>query len=87
MDGTVWGSYPLGPPAGLRGGKLQNDAVDSEPVMLNHTRPMYTEEARANKVMGEMSLSILVGADGVVKAVKVRNGFLTALRGRRNAPS
>ncbi|HKP85703.1 MAG TPA: TonB family protein [Blastocatellia bacterium] len=48
-----------------------NPAVDSRPVALNNPAPLYTEQARKNKVNGEVRLRILVGDDGLVKQAKV----------------
>jgi TonB family protein len=53
-----------------------NEAVDTKPVALNKPRPNYTEEARKNKVQGSVRARVLVGADGLVKQVKIIGGGL-----------
>lgn len=46
-------------------------AVDSRPVLLFRPRPLYTEEARKNKIQGVVTARVLVGADGLVKNVRI----------------
>ena len=50
-------------------------AVDSRPVILNQPIPRYTEEARRRGVSGQVTMRVLVGADGEVKQVKVISGL------------
>jgi TonB family protein len=50
-------------------------AVDSFPVALNNPRPLYTEEARKNKIQGTVRARVLVGADGGVKQVRIARGL------------
>ncbi len=65
-----------GPQLGGRpGGNDPNGPVDSRPVPLNRPRPNYTEEARKNKIQGVVQARVLVGADGVVKQVRVTRGL------------
>lgn len=52
-----------------------SDAVDSRPVLLNQPRPLFTEEARKNKVQGVVKVRILVDATGSVKEVVVTRGL------------
>lgn len=52
------------------------DRVDSRPLALNRPRPNYTEEARKNKVQGVVTARVLVGADGLVRQVKIRGAGL-----------
>ena len=54
-----------------------NEAVDAKPLALNKPRPNYTEEARKEKVQGVVRAKILVGADGLVKQVKISGIGLT----------
>jgi TonB family protein len=49
--------------------------MSAYPAPLNSPRPMYTEEARQNKVQGEVRLHILVGSDGRVKNVRITRGL------------
>ncbi len=59
------------------GGKDSNhqtrqEPVDARPVVLNRPRPNYTEQARINRVQGTVKARILVGADGVVRQVRLQ---------------
>jgi TonB family protein len=45
--------------------------VDSIPILLNSPRPIHTEEARKNKIQGDVLARVLVGADGSVKNVRI----------------
>jgi TonB family protein len=54
-----------------------NESVDSKPVALNKPRPNYTEEARKNKVQGSVRARVLVGADGMVKQVRISGAGLS----------
>jgi periplasmic protein TonB len=59
----------------LGGGDYNADgsarAVDSKPIALNEPRPLYTEEARKNKIQGNVRARILVGSDGSVKQCRL----------------
>jgi TonB family protein len=46
-------------------------SVDQKPVALDFPRPNYTEEDRHNNVEGIVRIKVLVGADGIVKQVRV----------------
>jgi periplasmic protein TonB len=46
-------------------------AVDSEPVVLNHVWPRYTDEARNNQVQGTVTVRMLVDETGTVTQVRV----------------
>jgi TonB family protein len=65
---TGGGDRSIGYPG--RSSSLQ-PAVDSKPRLLNNPRPLYTEEARKNKVQGSVKVRLQVGADGLVKEVAV----------------
>ncbi|MBI3654487.1 MAG: energy transducer TonB [Acidobacteria bacterium] len=80
--------FRLGEDGGQNDGKRQdgtarrdrpydNEAVDSKPVALNKPRPNYTEQARREKVQGMVHARILIGADGLVKQVKISGVGLT----------
>jgi len=58
---------------GSRGGPAT--VVDSKPIALNSPQPRYTEEARKNKIQGNVTARVLVGADGQVKQVKITRGL------------
>lgn len=49
--------------------------VDTKPVPLNSPQPRYTEEARKNKIQGNVTARVLIGADGQVKQVKITRGL------------
>ncbi len=49
--------------------------VDERPVLLNQPHPLFTEEARKNKVQGVVRVRILVDASGAVKEVVVMRGL------------
>jgi TonB family protein len=63
----------------LGGGNLNPDgsakSVDSKPVLLNRPQPLYTEEARKNKIQGTVRVRILVGVDGRVKRASIVTGL------------
>jgi protein TonB len=50
-------------------------AVDRRPVLLNEPRPLYTEDARKNKVQGVVRVRVLVDDRGAVKEVKIIRGL------------
>jgi TonB family protein len=55
-------------------GKISRaDEVDSQPVLLNHIRPSYTEEARRHRVQGVVKARILITADGSVRRVVLQS--------------
>ncbi|MEK6284249.1 MAG: TonB family protein [Acidobacteriota bacterium] len=45
-----------------------SSSVDRKPKLLNIPRPIYTEEARRNRIEGMVRVRVIVGADGTVKA-------------------
>lgn len=49
--------------------------VDERPVLLNKPRPMFTEEARRNKIQGVVRMRILVDMSGKVAEVVVTRGL------------
>jgi TonB family protein len=57
------------------GGGSGAPAVDTKPVPLNQPHPQYTEEARKNKIQGNVTVRLLVGSDGSVKQVKITRGL------------
>jgi protein TonB len=50
-------------------------SVDQKPIPLNLPQPLYTEEARKNKITGTVRARVLIGADGLVKQVKIERGL------------
>lgn len=65
---NIGGGYPR-----LVGGPATS--VDTKPIPLNNPKPQYTEEARKNKIQGNVTVRLLIGADGLVKQVKVTRGL------------
>jgi TonB family protein len=61
-----------------RNGPEGNEVVDSKPIALNKPRPNYTEQARQQKVQGAVRARVLVGADGLVKQVRISGAGLPA---------
>jgi len=50
-------------------------SVDQKPILLNYPRPLYTEDARKNKIQGVVKAKVLIGADGSVKRVQIVRGL------------
>lgn len=67
--GTGGGRFTIGGPRVID--SQTSTAVDSRPVLLNEPRPLYTEEARKNKVQGVVKVRILVDESGAVRQVVV----------------
>jgi protein TonB len=53
----------------------QQTVVDSLPVLLNRPRPLFTEEARKNKIQGVVRVKVLIDATGTVREVIVTRGL------------
>jgi TonB family protein len=49
--------------------------VDTKPVLLNSPRPLYTEEARKNKIQGVVRVRVFIDASGAVREVVVTRGL------------
>jgi TonB family protein len=66
-----------GPPhiAGRQRGTGDQPVVDARPVLLNSPHPLYTEEARQNKVQGVVRVRVFVDASGAVREVIVTRGL------------
>ncbi|PYT09624.1 MAG: hypothetical protein DMF60_02175, partial [Acidobacteria bacterium] len=54
---------------------IQQAAVDERPVLLNRPHPMFTEEARRNKIQGVVRLKIFIDVSGKVTQVLVTRGL------------
>jgi periplasmic protein TonB len=54
---------------------VQQSVVDERPVLLNRPQPMFTEEARRNKIQGVVRMKILVDEKGKVAEVVVTRGL------------
>jgi|SRR6186713_974514 protein TonB len=48
---------------------------ETKPVLLHKIEPQYTEEARAAKIQGPVTLSTVVRTDGSFSAIKVVSGL------------
>ncbi|MEK6299391.1 MAG: energy transducer TonB [Acidobacteriota bacterium] len=57
------------------GSRAPATSVDQKPIPLNLPQPLYTEEARKNKITGTVRARVLIGADGLVKQVKIERGL------------
>ncbi len=71
--GTGDGDFKLG--VGRPNSAAHRPVVDERPVLLNQPRPLFTEEARKNKVQGVVRVKILVDTNGTVKEVIVMRGL------------
>lgn len=47
----------------------------TRPKILHHERAHYTKEAREQKIEGRVVLSLMFGADGVIRDIKVESGL------------
>jgi periplasmic protein TonB len=54
---------------------LHQPAVDERPILLNQPRPLFTEEARKNKVQGVVRVRIRVDTNGAVREVVLIRGL------------
>lgn len=57
------------------GGGDRDRMVQSRPQILNRPRPDWTEEARRNRIQGEVILSATFAADGTVREIRVIRGL------------
>lgn len=57
-------------------------SVDTKPVLLRAPAPGYTEQARRNQTQGTVLLRVLIGADGLVKQVRIVRGLPDGLNER-----
>jgi protein TonB len=68
-DGNIGGhGFHIG---GRPRGTGDQPVVDSRPLLLNSPHPLYTEEARKNKVQGVVRVRVFVDASGAVREVIV----------------
>ena len=67
------GGVGAGPAPGV--GDSAAVSVDTKPIPLNNPQPRYTEEARDNKIEGNVTMRVLIGADGQVKRVRIVRGL------------
>lgn len=63
--------YGPGSGGGMGGGVYRVGGEVSAPVLISKTEPEYSEEARKAKYSGTVLLSLVVGADGLPRDIKV----------------
>jgi TonB family protein len=75
--GAGWGEGPTfsRDPTPRDAEKSVDSRVDTKPVRLSGPPPRYTQAARANGTQGSVTVRVLVGEDGDVKAVQVVRGL------------
>lgn len=56
---------------GTAGGGLGSGTPDTRPQIISQSKPKYTEEARQNKIVGKVVLSVEFRADGTIGNVRV----------------
>ncbi|HJZ69260.1 MAG TPA: energy transducer TonB [Blastocatellia bacterium] len=61
--------------AGTPKREASQPVVDTRPILLNEPRPLYTEEARKNKVQGVVRVRVLVDERGTVREVRITRGL------------
>lgn len=60
---------------GPRKAAFRQPEVDIKPILLNEPRPLYTEDARKNKIQGVVKVRIFVNETGGVSEVVVTRGL------------
>ncbi len=60
---------------GRRNGDSEQETVDTRPILLNNPQPLFTEEARKNKIQGIVRVRILVDSNGAVREVVLKRGL------------
>jgi TonB family protein len=63
--------YGPGEGGGMGGGVYRVGGDVSAPILISKTEPEYSEEARKAKYSGTVLLSLIVGADGLPRDIKV----------------
>jgi periplasmic protein TonB len=63
--------YGPGEGGGIGGGVYRVGGEVSAPILISKTEPEYSEEARKAKYSGTVLLSLVVGADGLPRNIKV----------------
>src|SRR5262249_37740422 len=74
-DASIWGAFPFPPPLKSRTSLRPQAALDSKPELLSTIHPIYTDEARKNRVRGAVRLLLEISADGAVRRVEILNGL------------
>jgi TonB family protein len=69
------GGLGEGTGGGTGGGVYQPGAGIDPPTLVKEVRPTYTDDARRQRIQGNVVLEIVVRSDGSVGAVKVRRSL------------
>jgi protein TonB len=55
--------------------RSQEISHTTQPRLIHKEQPEYTKEARAARIEGDVSLSLMIGADGIPTNIKVVHGL------------
>jgi protein TonB len=69
------GGLGAGTGGGTGGGVYQPGAGIDPPTLVKEVRPIYTDEARRQRIQGDVVLEIVVRSDGSVGSVRVRRSL------------
>jgi TonB family protein len=78
LPGGTSEAVPAGPTTNSQAGKFQRlpdvDVSEAEEHLITKQSPIYPEEAKQAHLTGAVTVAILVGPDGTVKAARAING-------------
>ena len=69
------GGFGAGTGGGTGGGVYQPGAGIDPPTLVKEVRPLYTDEARRQRIQGDVILEIVVRSDGSVGSIRVRRSL------------
>ena len=69
------GGLGAGTGGGTGGGVYQPGAGIDPPTLVREVRPIYTDEARRQRIQGDVILEIVVRSDGSVGSIRVRRSL------------
>ena len=69
------GGLGAGTGGGTGGGVYQPGAGIDPPTLIREVRPLYTDDARRQRIEGDVILEIVVRSDGSVGSIRVRRGL------------
>ena len=69
------GGLGAGTGGGTGGGVYQPGAGIDPPTLVSEVRPIYTDEARRQRIQGDVILEIVVRSDGSVGSIRVRRSL------------
>jgi periplasmic protein TonB len=69
------GGLGAGTGGGTGGGVYQPGAGIDPPTLIKEVRPIYTDEARRQRIQGDVVLEIVVRSDGSVGSIRVRHSL------------